>query len=141
MSEPIVVEQSYPVPAQRVWDAITQKDHMVKWFFKEIEEFEPTVGFETSFIVHLETEDFPHSWKVTEVEPLKKLVYDWTYDWYTGYAFVVWELSENDGSTTLKLTCEGIESFPQDVPQFSRESCLGGWKYFLGESLKAYLSV
>ena len=32
-----------------------------------------------------------------------------------------------------------VESFPQDIPEFSRMSCLGGWTYFINQSLKEYL--
>jgi hypothetical protein len=31
------------------------------------------------------------------------------------------------------------EDYPSDVPEFKRESCIGGWNYFLGEMLKGFL--
>lgn len=39
----------------------------------------------------------------------------------------------------LKLTHQVMESFPQDIPEFLRESGVKGWNYFIGESLKKFL--
>ncbi len=36
-------------------------------------------------------------------------------------------------------TLTGRGDFPDDVPEFERESCLGGRQYFIGQALKAYL--
>ena len=83
--------------------------------------------------------DFLHLWKVTEVIPLQKIAYDWKYDGYPGDAFVVFELFKQDGATKLRLTVNVRESFPEDIPEFTRESCIGGWEYFIKERLKEHL--
>lgn len=137
--QPIVVEQTYDADIGRVWLAITDGGQMPRWFFEAIPEFRPEPGFETKFNVHNEGRDYLHVWKVTEVIPEKKLVYDWTYEGVPGASVVVWELAETREGTRLRLTHRGGHTFPQDDPAFTRESCQAGWQYFLGERLKAFL--
>ena len=86
-----------------------------------------------------EGREYPHHWMVTEVLPLKKISYDWRFGNYPGLGLVSFKLTEHGGSTTLKLTNAVLEDFPGGVPEFERESCLGGWRYFIGQSLKGYL--
>ena len=57
-SDPIVVEQRYSASLAGVWRAMTEKDQMRQWFFEQMTEFEPKVGFETQFTVHCEGTDF-----------------------------------------------------------------------------------
>ena len=85
--------------------------------------------------------DFLHRWKLTEVVPHRKIAYDWSYDNYPGDGGVVFELFEDDSSTRLRLTFAVREDFPQDVPEFRRESGLAGWQYFIQKSLKDHLEV
>ena len=138
-AEPIVVEQIFNAPISVVWKAITDTDQMRRWFFETMTNFEPAVGFQTQFNVRVEDQDYPHQWKVTDVVPEKRIVYDWRYGGYPGDSSVTWELSETPHGTKLTLTHKGIETFPQDDPMFSRESGHAGWGYFLHESLKAFL--
>ena len=138
-AEPIVVEQVFNAPISVVWKAITDTDQMRRWFFETMTNFEPAVGFQTQFNVRVEDQDYPHQWKVTDVVPEKRIVYDWRYGGYPGDSSVTWELSETPHGTKLTLTHKGIETFPQDDPMFSRESGQAGWGYFLHESLKAFL--
>lgn len=137
--EPVVVEQTYAASVEEVWNAITQVDRMRQWYFDNIPSFEPEVGFETRFDVQCEGRLFPHLWKVTDVVPRQRIQYDWRYDGYPGDAFVVFELTEQAEATKLTLTCRARVGFPDDVPEFQRESCEAGWKYFIQESLKKYL--
>lgn len=136
---PIVVEETFDSPATKVWDAITKLEEMRQWFFRNIPAFEPIVGFETEFSIESGNRNFHHVWKLLEVEPGKKITYHWSYTGITGEGIVTFELSEADEQTTLRVTNEGLESFPQDIPEFSRESCTAGWEYFIRENLKTYL--
>jgi hypothetical protein len=52
---------------------------------------------------------------------------------------VVFELFKQNNVTKLKLTHQVQESFPEDVPEFSRESGVKGWSYFIKKSLKQFL--
>lgn len=76
---------------------------------------------------------------MTEVEPLKKIAYNWKYDGYQGDSEVVFELFEMENSTKLKLTYRVLESFPEGIPEFERESGVKGWQFFISKSLKEYL--
>ncbi|MDH6358158.1 SRPBCC domain-containing protein [Parabacteroides sp. PF5-9] len=138
---PIVITQEFKASVDRVWTAITDKDQMTKWFFEMIPDFEPRVGFETSFKIHFEGNDYLHVWQVLEVIPTQKLVYSWKYGGYPGSSFVVWELTTNEDQTILHFSHHGQESFPQENPAFTRESCLQGWVFFINERLKEYLNT
>jgi uncharacterized protein YndB with AHSA1/START domain len=138
-NEPIVVEQVFEASRDAAWRAITELDQMRQWYFEAIPAFKPEVGFETQFNVPCNERDFLHVWKVTDVVPLKMIRYDWRYEGYPGDSFVTFELSEADGATTLKLTHRVRESFPEDIPEFRRESCLEGWTYFIRKSLREFL--
>jgi hypothetical protein len=52
---------------------------------------------------------------------------------------VTFELFKEGDGTRLRLTHIVLKDFPDDIPEFKRESGLAGWRYFLGERLKAYL--
>ena len=137
--EPIIIEQSFNASIDTVWTSITDINQMREWYFKNIPSFEPEVGFETQFNVQSQDRNFLHQWKVTDVNPLKMITYNWKYENYPGDSFVVFELSEQDRSTKLRLTHQVTESFPEDIPEFLRESGVEGWKYFINKSLKNYL--
>lgn len=137
---PIVITQEFNASIDKVWTAITNKDQMIKWFFEMIPDFEPIVGFETSFNLHHNGNDYLHLWKVIEVIPKQKIVYSWKYGGHMGDSFVVWELTANSNKTFLNFSHHGQNSFPQDNPDFTRESCVQGWTFFIHERLKEYLN-
>jgi hypothetical protein len=78
-------------------------------------------------------------WKVTEVEPLKMIKYNWRYEGYPGDSFVMFELSKCNDLIKLRLTVQILESFSEDVPEFSRDSCVEGRTFFINKSLKDFL--
>ena len=137
--KPIVVEVTFDVSIGELWKAITELKQMTQWFFDNIEAFRPKVGFETRFVIENEGRSFPHLWKITEVEPLRKITYNWKYEGYAGDSFVAFELFDEGENTRLKLTHTITKDFPQDIPEFTRESCIGGWNYFIRQSLVDYL--
>lgn len=137
--EPVVVEQAFNATVESVWRSITELDEMRQWYFENIPAFKAEVGFETQFNVQSGGRDFLHLWRVTDVVPMQRLVYDWRYDACPGDAFVVFELTEEGHLTTLRLTVEVREDFPEGIPEFRRESCIAGWEYFIKERLKEYL--
>ena len=137
--KPIIVKKSFAVAKALVWKAITSAPEMQKWFFEEISDFEPKVGFETQFSISHDGKTYTHIWKVLEATPEEKLVCDWTYKGVAGRGKVTWELSTQDGETLLTLTSQATESFPQDDPAFHRESALDGWEYLINELLPEHL--
>ncbi|WP_323788538.1 SRPBCC domain-containing protein [Psychroserpens sp.] len=137
----IEVKQSFHQSIESVWKAITDVNEMRQWFFDNIPDFQPTVGFKTQFTVTSEDRIFPHLWEVTEVIPNHKIVYNWTYEGYKGDSNVTFQLSEIDHQTQLTLTTKVTEDFPDDIPEFKRESCIGGWNFFIKTSLVNYFNA
>ena len=138
-NEPIIVEQTFNASINDVWNAITMVGQMKQWFFENIESFKPEVGFETQFNVQSQNRNFLHLWKLTEVVSMKKITYSWKYGGIPGDSFVVFELVEQNDQTKLRLTHTVMESFPEDIPEFSRQSGIEGWNYFIRKSLKEFL--
>ncbi|ANH80485.1 hypothetical protein A8C56_05305 [Niabella ginsenosidivorans] len=138
--DPISITQELNAPVNKVWSAITSRAEMIQWYFEMIPAFEPIVGFETSFNVHTpDNKDYLHLWKVTEVIPQRRIVYNWKYKGSPGSSFVVWELTASDNKTILEFSHHGQSSFPKDNPDFARESCVKGWEYFISQRLKKFL--
>ena len=136
--EPFVIERIYQASVDRVWRAITDKDQMKQWYF-DIAEFRPEVGFEFQFEGQNEGRVYLHLCKVTEVIKGKKLQYSWRYKGYEGLSYVTFELFSEGDRTRLKLTHEGLETFP-DQPNFKRENFQAGWTALIGDLLPKFLS-
>ena len=111
---------------------------MKQWYF-DIEKFKPEVGFEFRFEGRNENKSYLHLCKITEVIPGKKLTYSWRYDGYKGISFVTFELFEENDKTRLKLTHEGLETFPINNPDFAKENFVEGWTQIIGSLLKEYV--
>ena len=90
--EPIIVEQTFNISIDTVWNSITEINQMRLWYFDNIPSFKPEVGFETQFNVQSQDRNFLHMWKVTEVVPKKMITYNWKYKGYPGDSFVVFNL-------------------------------------------------
>jgi uncharacterized protein YndB with AHSA1/START domain len=112
---------------------------MRQWYFEPIEDFRPEVGFETQFDIDTGGRVFRHQWKVTEVVQGTGITYTWRYEGLEGCGTTEWRLEKVDEGARLILTCTGMESFPQDIPEFTRESCRAGWEYFIQKSLFEFL--
>jgi len=135
----VVVTQQFSVSVQELWKTITEQPQMVQWFFENIPDFKPEIGFSTQFLIENERRQFTHLWEIIEIVPNQKIVYNWSYLEYQGEGIVLFELAKNDKGSLLTLTNKWLGEFPQDIPEFTRESCLGGWQYFINGRLKAYL--
>ncbi|PHQ56091.1 MAG: ATPase [Lutibacter sp.] len=138
-NETIIVEQTFNVSLSILWNAITNIEDMRKWFFENIKDFKPEIGFKTQFNVQSNDRNFLHLWHIVEVEPLKRIVYNWKYDKYAGNSFVYFELFEHKKGSMLRVTTEITESFATDIPEFESDSCRNGWNYFIKSNLKNYL--
>ena len=79
--------------------------------------------------------------EITEAVPEQRIVYDWRYKGYPGVGKVTFEVFEEGSGSRLRVTNEGIESFPKDIPEFAPESCKEGWKYLIQGNLKNYLAA
>ncbi|MBT1703688.1 SRPBCC family protein [Chryseosolibacter indicus] len=137
--EPFVIERTFNASVEKVWKAITDKDKMKHWYF-DLAEFKPEIGFEFHFEAGEKGKCYVHLCKVTAVIPNRKLQYSWRYQGYTGISFVTWELfPEGESKTRLKLTHEGLETFPVDNPDLAPHNFERGWNAIVGQSLQNFL--
>ncbi len=139
-TEPFVIERTYSAPVDRVWQAITDRDKMKAWYF-DIAAFKPEPGFEFQFYGGSEEKKYLHLCKITTAIPGKKLAYSWRYKDYPGNSIVSFELFAEGDKTRLKLTHEGLESFPAGNPDFAKESFSAGWNHIIGTSLKGFVET
>jgi uncharacterized protein YndB with AHSA1/START domain len=137
VTEVVEIERTFNAPVARVWKALTDVDQMRVWFF-DLKEFKPKVGFEFAFVVEHQGNTYDHRCQITEVIPQKKIAYTWRYDGHTGNSLVTIELFPEGEKTRLKLTHEGLETFPKTAA-FARENFEKGWTEIIGSSLKQYV--
>ena len=135
----IKIEQDFSRSKIKVWNAITQKPQMKKWFFPQIKDFEPQEGFKTAFDVEVEGIVYRHLWEIQEVIACRKIVYKWRYKGFRGDSVVKFELKESKHGTNLMLIHDILEDFPADNPVFSIENIREGWNFLIKNSLKNYL--
>jgi uncharacterized protein YndB with AHSA1/START domain len=136
--QPLVVERTYDASVSRVWQAITNRDEMEKWYFN-LAEFRPETGFEFSFTGGPDGRQYKHHCRVTEVVPERKISYTWCYEGYPGESEVSFELFAEGDKTRLKLTHAGLDTFPANNTDFAAFNFNEGWNSILGTSLKKYL--
>ena len=136
--DPIVIERTFNAPVKKVWQAITTKDQMKKWYF-DLKEFKAEPGFEFQFEGGTEERSYVHLCKITEVIKEKKLRHSWRYDGYEGESFVTFELFPEGDKTRLRLTHEGLETFPSSNKDFARDNFEAGWTDIIGKSLAGFL--
>jgi uncharacterized protein YndB with AHSA1/START domain len=137
VSEAVEIERTFNTPVAKVWEALTEVEQMRQWYF-DLKEFKPEVGFEFEFVVEHEGNNYHHLCKVTEVIPQKKIAYTWRYKGEPGDSLVTIELFGEEEKTRLKLTHEGIESFPK-TPAYARKNFEAGWTAIIGTELKQFL--
>ncbi len=135
----LVFERFYQAPLALVWQAITNREAMKRWYF-DLADFQPRVGFEFQFVVEHEGKTYDHRCQVTEVIPRKKIAYTWRYHGHTGDSLVAFELFPEGGQTRLRLTHEGLGNFPS-LPEFARAKFQQGWTHILDEGLKGFLAT
>lgn len=135
----VFVERLLNAPIKTVWEAITRKDLMKEWYF-DLDEFKPEVGFRFSFKGQgHKGQQYVHICTITEIVPNKILQYTWEYEGVSGSSLVTFELSEKGEATMLRFTHSGLETFPQDHPDFARNSFNEGWNMIIGKMLPEFL--
>jgi uncharacterized protein YndB with AHSA1/START domain len=135
---PLIIEQTFPSPIEKVWKAITDKDQIKEWFFP-IKEFKPEIGFEFQFDGGKDDVRYRHLCKITELIPGKKLTYSWRYEGFAGNSFVSFELFDEGDHTRLRLTHEGLETLPISRPGFLNGYYIPAWEEMVSISLKQFL--
>jgi uncharacterized protein YndB with AHSA1/START domain len=136
MSVPLVKEFYYDVPMEEVWRALTTKEEMKRWYFPQLQNFEPVVGFEFQF--QKDGAEYQKEWKVTKVITGKTFAHTWAYKGYPGTSEVQFDLFPEEDRTRLKVTQTGLEHFPNH-PHFKRERFERGWDQLLERNLRRLL--
>lgn len=137
---PFIIERLIQAPVEKVWQALTDKEQMKQWYFS-LDEFRAEPGFTFSFYGQGQKgEQYLHLCKMLVAEPLRKLSYSWQYKDYEGYSVVTFELLPEGNSTRVRLTHEGLETFPQHNPDFARGSFEQGWTELIGKYLPQYVA-
>ena len=131
INSPIKLSYPFEVDVNHMWLALTDLTAMRKWFFAEIPDFKAEEGFEITFDIQGKSRVFPHHWLIMEVVPLSKIVYNWNYIGYDGDSYLTFELEKSDIGCTIHLTIKIIEDFDDRIPEFKRDSWIGGWNYFM----------
>ena len=137
LAEAVVFERTFNAPVGRVWKALTDVEEMRQWYFN-LKQFKAEVGFEFDFVVEHEGTTYHHLCKVTEVIPQKKLAYTWRYKGHEGDSLVTFELFADGDETRLKLTHQGLETFPKTAA-FARKNFEAGWTAIIDSELKQFL--
>ena len=138
---PVIVEERINAPVESIWNAITDLETMKLWYFENIDQFKLEIGTKSKFEVNTGEWTFTHLWEVTEVLPLKLIAYNRRYVEYSGDSVVTFQLWDESGVTKLRLTAKFINDFPAEIPEFKRESCEAGWRYFIQQRLKNFLEL
>ena len=138
--EAFIIETVYGTSVENVWSAITNSKEMKQWYF-DIPGFKPEPGFEFQFkSVPDEERQYRHNCQVIESKLFKKLSFTWQYSQYEEVTLVTFELfARPDGKTHFRLMHEGLESYPDSDPDFSRESFSDGWTWLIETALNTYL--
>ena len=137
LAEAVVIERTFNTPVGRVWKALTNVEEMRQWYFN-LKQFKAEVGFEFEFVVEHEGTTYHHLCKVTEVIPQKKIAYTWRYKGHEGDSLVTFELFADGDETRLKLTHQGLETFPKTAA-FARKNFEAGWTAIIDSELKQFL--
>lgn len=135
----LTYEETYNVPLEKVWEALTNKDQMKQWYF-DIPDFELKEGGVFNFFEPGGQNLFHHQCTIKEINPFKKFVHTWTYpEKSKGSTEISWELFPEGDTTLVKFSHTGVESFTDGGNDLSKENFEAGWKEILEVSLKKFL--
>lgn len=133
----VVLERTFDAPLTRVWQAITDVEEMRQWYF-DLKDFKPEIGVEFEFVVEHEGNRYHHLCRVTELVPEKTIAYTWRYKGEPGNSLVTFNLTPDGNRTRLKLTHQGLDTFPK-TPAYARQNFEAGWVQLIGSELRQFV--
>ena len=136
MTIPLVKEYHYSAPLEKVWRSLIDEDQMRVWYFPALQKFMAIVGYKFKF--DDSGSGYQKEWWVTRVVEGKTFAHSWAYKGYPGSSEVIFDLSTDGKTTTVKVTQTNLESFPNH-PHFKRERFEQGWDNLLGQNLRHLL--
>ncbi len=140
VGDTIVQEITIEASAKRIFEALTNPEERMKWWGAEgrfqVTHFDSDLrpgGKWTMRGIGMGGKPFTVAGEYREIDRPRLLVFTWLPDWYenASESTVRWDLRENGGLTTVRLTHSGLTS------EDSRSSHRG-WPQILGW-LKAYV--
>lgn len=138
-TSPLIKEVLLDASPERVWQALTDTEQMKQWYFN-VSGFKPEVGNVFTFEGGDDCVTYKHICEITELVPNIKMRHSWSYEGYPGKSFVTWDIIPEGDKTKLRLTHEGLHTFPSaENKSFARESFQGGWNEIVGKLLPEYL--
>ena len=137
-NDPIIREVLLNAPPSKIWKAITDPAEMKKWYF-DIPGFKAEPGFEFQFYGGTEEKQYLHKCRIKEVLHERKISHSWRYEGYPGNSIVIFELIPEGKETLVRLTHDGVETFPQDIPDFAKKNFVEGWNEIIGTTLKNFV--
>lgn len=123
-------------PVEKVWEAIATSEGITGWWMPNT--FKPVIGQE--FVLHTgEYGDSPC--KVTEIEPLKHVVFDWDKDWTLTLELKALE----DGKTEFTLIHAGWDETKKtefgQPHSMIRDFMSDGWETIVNKSLVKFVEA
>ena len=135
----VIKTSTINAPIEMVWEALTDKQRMVKWYFT-IPDFVLEEGAQFSFYEPGGENKYLHTCVITEVTPLQRFQHTWTHPTFSqGRSLVTWDLVPKENKTEVTLTHEGIENFADGGPDFTTENYEAGWEEIVERSLKNFV--
>lgn len=139
MHENVKISVKVNAPVEKVWNALTDKEQMKKWYF-DAPDFDAKVGNNFSFYGGDENEEYHHFCEIVDVIPNQKLKHSWTYPEISKEKTLVkWELQPENGGTMVTLTHKGLEALEHLGENFRVQSFQNGWTEILNNSLKNFV--
>ena len=138
IDKPIIITVDINASRINIWSALTELNLMRQWFFDNIPDFKAKVGFQTTFDIHNEGRLFRHEWKVLEVQPEQSITTQWTFEGYEGVSHVTFSIDGIGPSHAVTVKAWAVEDHDTSIPEFRRESGVGGWTFFMNERLKGF---
>lgn len=138
-ANPIIVSQLINAPAAQIWQALTDKNEMLTWYF-DIPDFELKEGAVFNFYETGGSKNFHHRCEILQIIPNETFQHTWTHPSHSqGSSVITWHLQPTAKGTLVTLTHEGVENFTDGGPNFDRENYLAGWQSIVQSSLKNYV--
>jgi uncharacterized protein YndB with AHSA1/START domain len=136
---PIQHVRTFAAPIEKVWEAISNKDVMKKWYF-DIPDFKLEVGTKFTWYGGPPEKQWLHAGVVKEIIPMKKLSYSWSYPGHTGEGLAIWELTSiSSNKTKLNFKFEIITPFDPQEEDLARKNFVFGWNEFINKVLVEFL--
>ncbi len=136
--KPIIKEVIINASASKIWEAISEKEKLSKWFMSS-DDYKP----ELNSVFHMTGKGKDcyhiHTCRILEIIPEKKFSYIWEVEGIHGETLATFDLEEKNGMTKLTLTHSGWDKVTVENPVLSKEEHNKGWEHLLLKSLKELL--